>query len=97
MKILKEVEFLTRGYVRKGGKNNRRQQRSRMLAFAQFCGDKHGLNSLGQIGKAQVIAYWRTTRHLSNTTRYSHWRALVTLWALSGKPGEPPRPNQLSG
>lgn len=95
MKILKEVEFLTRGYVRKGGKNNRRQQRARMLAFAQFCA-KQGLNSPGQIGRAQVIAYWRATRHLSNTTRYSHWRALVTLWELSGKAGEPPRPNKLS-
>ncbi|WP_418139968.1 hypothetical protein AB9R84_15630 (plasmid) [Oceanimonas smirnovii] len=95
MKILKEAELLTRGYVRKGGKTNRRQQRARILAFAEFCGQQ-GQNSLGQIGKAQVIAYWRTTRHLSDSTRYNHWRALVTLWQLSGKPGEPPKPNKIS-
>lgn len=92
MKILKEAEFLTRGYVRKGGKTNRRQQRARILAFAQFCGQQ-GLNSLGQIGRAQVIAYWRTNRHLSDATLYNHWRALVTLWGLAGKSGEPPKPH----
>lgn len=91
MKIVQEVEQLTRAYVRKGGKDNRRQQRSRMLAFAEHCAGL-GQNSLGQVGKAQVIAYWKAHRHLSDTTLYSHWRALVTLWELSEKPGQPPKP-----
>lgn len=91
MKIIREVEQLTRGYVRKGGKDNRRQQRARMLAFAEFCA-LQGQNSLGQVGKAQVIAYWKAHRHLSDTTLYSHWRALAVLWELSGKPEEPPKP-----
>lgn len=93
MKIVQEVEFLTRQYVRKGGKDNRRQQRNRMLAFAEHCA-KQGQNSLGQIGRAHVISYWKATQNLSNATRYSHWRALVTLWQLAGKPGEPPRPHK---
>ena len=92
MKIVQEVEQLTRAYVRKGGKDNRRQQRARMLAFAEHCA-KQGQNSLGQIGRAHVISYWKATQNLSNATRYNHWRALVTLWVLSGKSGEPPKPH----
>lgn len=91
MKIVQEVEQLTRAYVRKGGKDNRRQQRSRMIAFAEHCG-LQGQNSLGQVGKAHVISYWKATKHLSDSTRYNHWRALAVLWELSGKPGEPPKP-----
>lgn len=96
MKILQEVELLTRGYVRKGGKRNRRQQRARMQDFAAFCAQQ-GQNSLGQIGRAHIIAYWRTTKHLSDATRYAHWRALVTLWLLAGKQEQPPKPNKLRG
>lgn len=92
MKIVQEVEQLTRSYVRKGGKTNRRQQRARILAFADFCGQQ-GQNSLGQVGKAHVISYWKATKHLSDSTRYNHWRALVTLWGLAGKSGEPPKPH----
>lgn len=96
MKILQEVEQLTRGYVRKGGKDNRRQQRARMQKFAVFCAEE-GANSFGQVGKAQVIAYWKSNQRLSDATRYAHWRALVTLWQLTGKPEQPPRPNKLRG
>ena len=92
MKLLQEVENLTRGYVRKGGKDNRRQQRARMLAFAVFCAGE-GVHSLAQAGAAHVIRYWRATRHLSNATRYNHWRALCVLWVLCGKSVEPPQPH----
>jgi len=38
MTILKnEVLLLTRNYVRSGGKDNRRQQLQRILAFTSFC------------------------------------------------------------
>ena len=92
MKLLQEVENLSRGYVRKGGKDNRRQQRARMLALADFC-VKEGANSLAQIGAGHVIRYWRTTRHLSDATRYNHWRAFCVLWVLCGKSAEPPKPH----
>lgn len=91
MKVVIEIERLSRGYVRKGGKDNRRQQRARMIAFAAFCAQM-GANSIGQIGKSHVIAYWKSTSTLSEKTRYSHWRALVTLWGLAGKAGLPPEP-----
>ena len=96
MKIINEVEQLTRGYVRKGGKNNRRQQRARMVAFAAFCAEK-GANSMGQVGKSHVVAYWKSNTNLSDSTRYSHWCALVTLWGLVGKPEKPPKPTTLRG
>lgn len=91
MKILIETERLTRAYARKGGKDNRRQQRARMQAFAAFCAES-GANSLGQVGKSHVIAYWKSNQKLSDSTRYSHWRALALLWELAGKAGEPPKP-----
>lgn len=92
MKILQEVEILSRGYVRKGGKDNRRQQRARMFAFAESCAGE-GAHSLAQVGAAHVIRYWRANRHLSDATRYNHWLALCVLWALCGKPADPPKPN----
>jgi hypothetical protein len=35
MKLVIEVDKLTRGYASKGGKNNKQQQRARMIAFAE--------------------------------------------------------------
>ena len=96
MKILQEVEILSRGYVRKGGKDNRRQQRSRMLALAAFCVGE-GAHSLAQVGAAHVIRYWRVTNHLSDATRYNHWRAFCVLWSLCGKSTEPPKPHPNTG
>lgn len=92
MKLFQEVENLSRGYVRKGGKDNRRQQRARMLAFAAFCAAE-GAYSLAQIGAGHVIRYWRANQHLSDATRYNHWRAFCVLWSLGGKPTEPPKPH----
>lgn len=90
-KIVIEVQQLTHGYVKKGGKDNRRQQRSRMIAFAEFCANL-GVNSLGQIGKKHVVEYWENHRNLAESTAYSHWLAIRSLWELSGKVGIPPKP-----
>ncbi|GAB6051156.1 hypothetical protein JCM16106_20120 [Hydrogenophilus islandicus] len=91
MRLIREVERLTRGYVRKGGKDNRRQQRARMLAFAEACA-RMGANSLGQVGKRHVVAYWKAHRDLAPATLYAHWLAIRELWRLAGKAGDPPRP-----
>lgn len=91
MKLIKEAEFLTRGYGRTGGKDNRRQQRARMLAFAEHCATM-GAHSFGQVGKNHVISYWKVHRALSPATAYSHWLAIRELWRLAGKPGVPPEP-----
>jgi hypothetical protein len=91
MKLIKEAAFLTRGYGRTGGKDNRRQQRARMLAFAEHCAAM-GAHSFGQVGKIHVISYWKVHRALSPVTAYSHWLAIRELWRLADKPGVPPKP-----
>lgn len=93
MKLIHQVEALTRGYAAKGGKDNRRQQRARMMAFAGHCA-AHGAAEMSQVGSRHVISYWKSSRGLSGSTRYSHWLAIRELWRLAGKPGEPPRPHQ---
>lgn len=89
--LIAQVEKLTHAYVSKGGKDNRKQQRSRMLEFAEHAAglDAH---SMGQVGGKHVIRYWKTRTALSETTRYHHWLALCELWRLCGKTDTPPRP-----
>jgi hypothetical protein len=91
MKLTHEVEFLTRGYGRTGCKDNRRQQRARMLAFAEHCAAM-GAHSLDQVGQNHVIRYWKAHRALAPATAYSHWLAIRELWRLANKSGEPPKP-----
>lgn len=100
MRLVQQVQELTRTYVRKGGKDNRRQQAARMLAFAAHC-EALGAREMGQVGAIHVIRYWKASTDLSDATRYSHWLAIRKLWFLAGKPAEPPRPfkagEQLAG
>lgn len=94
MKLERQVEQLARGYVRKGGKDNRRQQLARMLAFAAHA-EGLGASEMGQVGGKHVVSYWRTLRAsggLADSTLYSHWLAIRELWSLAGKTGEPPKP-----
>lgn len=90
-RLVEQVRHLTSGYARKGGKDNRQQQRQRMIAFAVHA-ESLGACDLGQVGGRHVVTYWRQRRHLEPMTLYSHHRAIVTLWQLAGKPGLPPRP-----
>lgn len=91
--LREEISWLTRGYLRKGGKRNRGQQFKRMLEFASFC-ERENVRSLAQVGARQVIRYWRSEAmlDLSDRTRQAHYYALRTLWKLSGKPTSPPMP-----
>lgn len=94
MKLQQQVQVLARGYVCKGGKDNRRQQAARMMAFAAYC-QGLGAREMGQVGGKHVVSYWkalRTAGGLADSTLYSHWLAIRELWGLAGKLGEPPRP-----
>lgn len=90
-KLVEQVEALARGYVRKGGKTNRKQQAARMMAFATHC-EGLGAAEMEQVGANHVISYYRATAALSASTRYNHYRSLVALWKLAGKNGLPPEP-----
>lgn len=91
--LITEVEQLTHAYVSKGGKDNRKQQRSRMLEFAEHAAILQA-RSMGQVGGKHVISYWKAKRDLQDTTLRSHWYSLCTLWALAGKQGKPPQPKR---
>ena len=94
MKLQQQVQTLAHGYTRKGGKDNRRQQTARMLAFAAHA-EAAGAHEIGQVGGRHVVSYWKALRAsggLADSTLYSHWLAIRELWRLAGKPGEPPRP-----
>lgn len=91
MELLHQVEKLSRAYVRKGGKDNRRQQRARMLAFAKHAA-RLGAREMGQVGARHVISYWKASEGLSDATRYAHWLAIRELWRAANKVEEPPRP-----
>jgi hypothetical protein len=94
MKLQNQVKELARGYVRKGGKDNRRQQLARMLAFAAHA-EAAGASEMGQVGGRHVVDYWRflrTSGGLADSTLYAHWLAIRELWVLANKVGEPPKP-----
>lgn len=95
MNLREEVLYLTRNYVKSGGKDNRRQQLKRILAFTKFCHD-NGAATLQQIGKRHVMSYYRHNKHLSYATLYNHFLAIATLFDLAGKK-EPPRPFNKEG
>ncbi len=90
-RLVFQVQALAQGYVRKGGKTNRRQQAARMVAFARFC-ELQGATEISGVGARHAIRYWRRHRDLSPATLYNHHRALCVLWELAGKAGKPPAP-----
>jgi len=91
MPVRREVIKITRDYVRRGGKGNRRKQLSRMVAFADFCEASSPGIALAQVGGRHVIGYYRSILHLNQTTREAHYYAIATLFKLACKPA-PPRP-----
>ena len=83
--IVQEIKNLTRDYVRKGGKANRRQQHKRMLEFGLFCRDSLQTPNLAAVGKRHVVRYYKKIESFSDATRLSHYYALKTLFSLAGK------------
>ena len=99
MNLQQQLQQLTRAYVRKGGKDNRRQQTARMMAFAEHA-EGLGAREIGQVGGRHVVSYWRAIRAsggLADSTLYGHWLAIRELWRLAEKAGDPPRPRQQEG
>jgi hypothetical protein len=91
MTLPDEIRQMTHPYRRKGGKGHRKEQVGRMLVFGQFV-RKKGAQSMGQVGRAHAIGFWKANRHLANATLRSYWYSLCILWELAGKNGQPPKP-----
>lgn len=58
MKLQQQVQTLARAYVRKDGKDNRRQQAARMMAFVAHA-EGLGAREIGQVGGRHVVSYWK--------------------------------------
>lgn len=93
--IEKEVRAFTRQWIRKGGKDNRRQQYARMITFAKHAAAA-GVHSMAEVGRKQVIGYWKDHEDLAPSTLYNHWRAIAILWQLAGLRGVPIKPHALT-
>jgi hypothetical protein len=50
------------------------------------------LTGIEQIGKRQVIAFWKAHRDMAPATAYAYWLAVKVLWGWLGRMGEPPMP-----
>lgn len=96
MSFYRDVESVIHAYVRKGGKDNRRQQARRMLSFASHC-QNLGVRHAGEVGRRHVIEYWKSLRvdALSERTIYSHYLALRELWKLLRRLDLPPMPKHM--
>jgi hypothetical protein len=78
-------------YVAHGGKTNRRQQIDRLVIMVNWMQTQFRLTGLEQIGKRQVIAYWKAHRDMAPATAYAYWLGLKVLWGWMGRTVEPPR------
>jgi len=92
-RLVRQIEEVSRGYGRKGGKENRASHRKRMAEFGVFCASL-GASDLGQVGARHVIRYWNSPimQSYCDRTRINHYYALAALWRCAGKPEKPPRP-----
>jgi len=79
-------------YVAHGGKTNRRQQVDRLVILANWIQAHFRVTGLDQIGKRQVIAFWKAHRDMAPATTYAYWLAIKVLWHWLGRSEDPPPP-----
>lgn len=82
-------------YVAHGGKRNRRQQVDRLVILANWIQAHFRVTGLDQIGKRQVIAFWKAHRDMAPATAYAYWLAIKVLWQWLGRSEDPPPPRGL--
>jgi len=92
--LVEQIRRRAHVYVAHGGKINRRQQVGRLVLMVEWMQAKSRLTGLEQIGKRQVIDYWKAHRDMEPATAYAYWLALKVLWAWLGRAADPPKPRQ---
>jgi hypothetical protein len=50
------------------------------------------VTGLEQIGKRQVIGFWKAHRDMAPATAYAYWLAIKVLWQWLGRAEDPPSP-----
>lgn len=84
--ISRELDHRLKRYAAKGGKTSRRATVRRVRSFITFC-----QRPAEQIGRQQVYEFFEH-HQLSPTTQRDYYYAIVLLWRLVGRSGDPPRP-----
>ena len=79
-------------YVAHGGKSNRRQQVDRLVILVNWMQANFRVTGLEQIGKRQVIGFWKAHRDMAPATAYAYWLAIKVLWQWLGRAEDPPSP-----
>lgn len=86
------------GYLRHGGKGNRRKQLKRLVTAVTWIIDQHAdMKSVHQIGRGQIIDYYRELdrQRRAYKTKMDYFRTFCLLWAWLDRTGEPPRPKNI--
>jgi hypothetical protein len=78
-------------YLRHGGKSHRRETIQVLIALLREI-HQHEDCLPEQIGRRQIIGYYRRHAHLSPATLRRHQTAVGLLWDWLGRTGEPPKP-----
>ena len=90
--LAEQVRRRAHVHVAHGGKTNRRQQVDRLAIMVSWMQAEFRLTGIEQIGKRQVISYWKAHRDMAPVTAYAYWLALKVLWGWLGRTGNPPKP-----
>lgn len=94
--LAEQVRRRAHVYVAHGGKSNRRQQVDRLVIVVTWMQTHFRLTGLEQIGKRQVVAYWKAHRDMAPATAYAYWLAIKVLWGWLGRTENPPHARQES-
>jgi len=90
--LAEQVRRRAHVYVAHGGKTNRRQQVDRLVIMVSWMQAEFRLTGIEQIGKRQLIAFWKAHRDMAPATAYAYWLAVKILWGWLGRVGVPPMP-----
>jgi len=95
MSISEEIQRLSRPWAAKGGKTSRKRTRARMIMIAKDIEkNEPSVKLWRQVGRRQIIRYWKRTEHLSKITRRDHYYALRTAFELTGNLYSVPEPKE---
>lgn len=89
------VNHLLHAYKRTGAKSYRRKQVKRLMFMLNniIQHEKNPTLQLHQLGRKQIIGFWRRHQHLSESTKNEYWRIVEILFECLGK-APPPKPNK---
>jgi len=96
-RLLIEAKTKTLAWAAKGGKNNRKKQHRRMIAFASHLERHETVSDWKNVGTRHVIRFYKRTTHLSDSVRYQHCLAIRHLFKIIGNPNIVPKPFPIVG